>query len=110
MTDFLYANAASRPDGTALVYGDERVSHRDLLDRVERAAAGLAERGIGPGDAVALMLPNGPAFVTAFFAITGLGRDRGADQPRVQGRRARLLLPRLRRPRGDRRRWRPWTA
>ena len=47
VTDFLYANAASRPDGTALVHGDERVSHRDLLDRVERAAAGLAERGSG---------------------------------------------------------------
>jgi long-chain acyl-CoA synthetase len=73
VTEFLYANAASRPDGTALVFGDERISHRDLLDRVERAAAGLTERGIGPGDAVALMLPNGPAFVTAFFAITGLG-------------------------------------
>jgi long-chain acyl-CoA synthetase len=73
VTEFLYANAAARPEGTALVHGDERISHRELLERVERAAAGLAERGIGPGDAVALVLPNGPAFVTAFFAITGLG-------------------------------------
>jgi long-chain acyl-CoA synthetase len=71
--DLLYANAAARPDGTALVHGDERVSHRDLLDRVERTAQGLAARGVGPGDAVAVVLPNGPAFVTAFFAITGLG-------------------------------------
>jgi long-chain acyl-CoA synthetase len=71
--DFLYANAASRPAGTALVHGDERISRRDLLDRVERLAHGLAARGIGPGDAVALLLPNGPAFVTAFFAVAGLG-------------------------------------
>jgi long-chain acyl-CoA synthetase len=73
IADLLYANAAARPDGTALVHGDERVTHRDLLDRVERAAQGLAARGVGCGDAVALVLPNGPAFVTAFFAVTGLG-------------------------------------
>jgi long-chain acyl-CoA synthetase len=71
--DFLYANAASRPAGTALVHRDERVTHSDLLDRVERCAEGLAARGVGPGDAVAVLLPNGPAFVTAFFALTGLG-------------------------------------
>jgi long-chain acyl-CoA synthetase len=73
VTTFLNANAASRPTATALVHGGERVSHRDLLERVERCAQGLAARGVGPGDAVALLLPNGPAFVTAFFAVTGLG-------------------------------------
>jgi long-chain acyl-CoA synthetase len=73
VTAFLYANAQSRPAHAALVHGNERVGHADLLDRVERLAHGLAVRGIGPGDAVALVLPNGPAFVTAFFAVTGLG-------------------------------------
>ena len=73
VTDLLYANAESRPEHTALVHGSERVSHAELLDRVERVAHGLAARGIGPGDAVALLLPDGPAFVTAFFAVTGLG-------------------------------------
>jgi long-chain acyl-CoA synthetase len=73
VTVFLYANAQSRPAHAALVHGNERLNHADLLERVERLAHGLAARGIGPGDAVALRLPNGPAFVTAFFAITGLG-------------------------------------
>jgi long-chain acyl-CoA synthetase len=73
VTAFLYANAQSRPAHAALVRGNERVSHADLLDRVERLAHGLAARGIRPGDAVALVLPNGLAFVTAFFAVTGLG-------------------------------------
>jgi long-chain acyl-CoA synthetase len=73
VTVFLYANAQSRPAHPALIHGDERLDHADLLDRVERLAHGLAARGIGPGDAIALLLPNGPAFVTAFFAITGLG-------------------------------------
>ena len=55
------------------MHADERISHAELLERVERVAHGLAARGIGPGDAVAVILPNGPAFVTAFLAITGLG-------------------------------------
>jgi long-chain acyl-CoA synthetase len=73
VTDLLYANAESRPEHAALVHASERISHADLLDRVERLAQGLAARGIGPGDAVALVLPDGPAFAAAFFAVTGLG-------------------------------------
>ncbi len=73
VTGFLYANAEARPEHVALVHGDERVTHAELLERVERLAGSLAAGGVEPGDAVALLLPNGPAFVTAFFAVTGLG-------------------------------------
>ena len=73
LTRYLYANAGYRPDGEALVHGDRRISHAELLERVERAAEGLRQRGISSGDAVALVLPNGPAFVTGFLAITALG-------------------------------------
>ena len=73
LTRYLYANAGFRPDREALVFGERRITHGELLERVERAAEGLRQRGIGSGDAVALVLPNGPAFVTAFLAVTGIG-------------------------------------
>jgi long-chain acyl-CoA synthetase len=73
LTRFLYANAGYRPNDDAIVYGDERVSHAELLERVERLAAALEARGVRAGDAVAVILPNGPAFVTAFLAVGGLG-------------------------------------
>jgi long-chain acyl-CoA synthetase len=73
LLELLYGSAASRPDGLALVYREERVTHAQLVDRVERLAAGLAEEGIGAGDAVALVLPNDPDFVTAYHAIAALG-------------------------------------
>jgi long-chain acyl-CoA synthetase len=73
LVELLYQNASSRPDDAALVYRDERVSHAELIDRVERLAAGLAAEGIGPGDAVALLLPNDPTFVASYYAISGLG-------------------------------------
>ena len=70
---FLYANAARRPDHDALVHGEQRIGHAELLDRVERTAHGLADHGVSAGDAVAVVLPNGPDFVISFFAIAGLG-------------------------------------
>ncbi len=73
LMDLLYENASARPDDVAIVYRDERVTHGDLVERVERLAQGLAAQGIEPGDAVALLLPNDPSFIASYFAITGLG-------------------------------------
>jgi long-chain acyl-CoA synthetase len=73
LMELLYAQADERPDHTALVYGEERVAYADLVERIERLASGLAQRGIGPGDAVGLVLRDDPWFVTSFHAITALG-------------------------------------
>lgn len=69
----LYQQVASRPDHCAIVYGDERISYGELVERVERLASGLAERGVGAGDAVAVALRDDPWFVTCFHAIAALG-------------------------------------
>ncbi|MET0306945.1 MAG: class I adenylate-forming enzyme family protein [Solirubrobacterales bacterium] len=69
----LYEQAEANPGQTALVYRDERISYAELVDRIERIAAGLAQRGIGPGDAVGLALRDDPWFVTCFHAIAALG-------------------------------------
>ena len=71
--ELLYAQAETRPDHTAVVYAGERVSFADLVEQIERLAQGLAEQGVGPGDAVALVLRDDPWFVTAFHAVTALG-------------------------------------
>ena len=60
-------------DAPALIYGEETWSYADLLDRSRRAAAALAELGIGRGDKVALWLPNVPAWLTLYFALGRLG-------------------------------------
>ena len=73
MIELLVSAAEAAPDRPAVVRGDERVTYSELLDKTERLAAGLAASGIGPGDPVAVLLPNTAAFVTSFFAIGGLG-------------------------------------
>ncbi len=73
MMRYLYEHAEVRPDHIAVVFEDERISFAELVERIERLAAGLADRGIGPGDAVALLLPNDPTFIVSWHAVTALG-------------------------------------
>ncbi len=56
-----------------LVHGDARMGWSELRERADRLAQGLASLGLGPGDPVALVLPNVPAFAISFFAIARLG-------------------------------------
>ena len=44
-------------------------TYRELGEQVERAAEGLRRLGVGAGDRVALVLPNCPQHVVAFYAI-----------------------------------------
>jgi 1-acyl-sn-glycerol-3-phosphate acyltransferase len=57
-----------------LLRGDERsteeaISYGRLRDEAAAVAGGLRERGVGPGDTVALMLPTGLDFLRSFYGI-----------------------------------------
>lgn len=71
--DVLRRNAQLRPDATALVFEGERLSHRDLLGRAECLASGLAARGIGHGDRVAVVAQNRPEMLDLLAAAARLG-------------------------------------
>jgi long-chain acyl-CoA synthetase len=73
VVQMLAAPAQELPGHAAVVHGDERISHAELADRVARLAHGLAARGVGAGDPVALVMRDTPAFVTSFMAVAGLG-------------------------------------
>lgn len=52
---------------------EEIWSFAELCDVSARLAAGLARRGISRGDGVALIAPNSPEWIVAFWAIIGAG-------------------------------------
>lgn len=61
------------PDAPALLHGDRTVSFLELTESARRAAQGLADLGVGPGDRVALWLPNVPAYPILYLACIRLG-------------------------------------
>jgi long-chain acyl-CoA synthetase len=69
----LSETARRSPDKTVTILGDSRMSYGELDDLSGRLAAGLAASGIGPGDPVALQLPNIPQFLIAYFGILKAG-------------------------------------
>jgi len=73
LTRLLDDAAAEFPSAVAITAGAARVRYAELLDRVNRLAGGLAGLGVGHGDRVALVLPNCPQYVEAFFAVLRLG-------------------------------------
>ena len=58
---------------TALEFFGATTSYRELGTPISRAAAGLKKLGVKPGDRVALVLPNCPQHVVAFYAALRLG-------------------------------------
>lgn len=70
----LLDDAAGRfPRRTAVVFLGRTITYRHLLHLVDRAAAALAEIGVRRGDRVALILPNCPQQIIAFYATLRLG-------------------------------------
>jgi len=65
--------ARLHPDRLALICEGERLSWQTLLAMSTRLAVGLAVRGVGPGDRVAMLLGNRNEFVITLFAIARLG-------------------------------------
>ncbi|MHA7176328.1 long-chain-fatty-acid--CoA ligase [Arthrobacter sp. Sr24] len=57
----------------AMEFFARRTSYRDLGEQVARAAEGLRKLGVRAGDRVALILPNCPQHVVAFYAVLRLG-------------------------------------
>lgn len=65
--------AVQTPDAPALLHGDRTISFLELTESARRAAQGLADLGVGPGDRVALWLPNVPAYPILYLACIRLG-------------------------------------
>jgi len=69
----LEASARTHPEAPALAWFGRKISYAALLREVERCSAALAGMGVGKGDRVALIMPNCPQYVIAFYATARLG-------------------------------------
>nr|WP_210278675.1 acyl-CoA synthetase [Microvirga flocculans] len=70
---FLERAASVHPDRIAIVHGPLKRSYRDFYARARRLASALAQRGIGRGDTVSVMLPNTPAMLECHYGVPMTG-------------------------------------
>ncbi|OFE18334.1 long-chain fatty acid--CoA ligase [Humibacillus sp. DSM 29435] len=73
LTDQLDATVARWPDRRALDFLGAGTTWAEFGERVNRVAEGLRRLGVSAGDSVALIMPNCPQNVIAFFAVLRLG-------------------------------------
>jgi long-chain acyl-CoA synthetase len=73
LTALLDDAANAFPDRPAITYFGRSLTYRELREQVDRFAGVLAGLGVGRADRVALVLPNCPQNVIAFFAALRLG-------------------------------------
>lgn len=73
LSDLVRQAAARAPQKPALLHLDRQLSWSELDARVDRVAAGLRGLGLDPGDRVALVLGNTPAFPISYFAVLRSG-------------------------------------
>ncbi|MEU6375591.1 amino acid adenylation domain-containing protein [Streptomyces sp. NPDC046909] len=88
-----FERAAERPDAPALLWATEgTLSYGELADRALRVAADLVERGVRPGDTVAVSFPKGPDQITAVLGVLAAGAAYvpiGVEQPKARRERIR---------------------
>jgi acyl-CoA synthetase (AMP-forming)/AMP-acid ligase II len=72
---FVLANAGSMADNPALIDGPtgRTLTFGQLAGGVQRVAAGLAARGFGKGDVLAIHSPNLPEYALAFYGTAAAG-------------------------------------
>ena len=92
LTDFLASAVARFPQRPATYFAGHTLTYSELDAQVAAAAGALREMGVRPGDRVALLLPNCPQHVVAFFAILRLGAVVVEHNPRYTAHELTPLL------------------
>ena len=73
LSDLIGSSVAEFADHAALEFFGRETSYAELGEQIDRAAEGLRKLGMRKGDPVALIMPNCPQHVVAFYAILRLG-------------------------------------
>ena len=69
----LAEGARRYPDKVAVIDAGTRVTYHELWQQARSYAAGLRELGIGPGDTVAMLIPNVLDFPRVYYAALAVG-------------------------------------
>ncbi|KTS65144.1 long-chain fatty acid--CoA ligase [Microbacterium testaceum] len=73
LVDIVDASARDYPDAPALQFFGRETTYAEMSAEIARVAGALAAHGVRAGDPVAIVLPNCPQHIVAFYAVLRLG-------------------------------------
>ena len=73
LSRWLVRAAAETPDAPAIAGDGQDLTYAELAARVAALAGGLKTLGLGPGDVVAVQLPNRAEYLVSYLAICAIG-------------------------------------
>jgi long-chain acyl-CoA synthetase len=73
LVDMMASSVELYGEKVALDFFGATTTYRELGEQIDRAANGLRSLGVTRGDRVALVLPNCPQHIVAFYAVLRLG-------------------------------------
>src|SRR5438105_15014868 len=73
LSEIVAWGAKEYPGNIALIFRDQATTYGEMAVAVQRLAAGFLSVGLTAGDKIALLLPNCPPFVYAYYAAAQIG-------------------------------------
>ncbi|MEA1962053.1 MAG: class I adenylate-forming enzyme family protein [Bacillota bacterium] len=66
-------HAEKRPKSIAYIFMDQVITYEQFNEMIKRVANSMIDLGLRPGDKIATLLPQSPAFSTLFMAASTMG-------------------------------------
>lgn len=73
MVDMVVQSAEKWPDNVAYIYYGHKVSYKNFVKKIEKAAKALKNYGVKEGDRVTICMPNTPEGITMVYAVNMVG-------------------------------------
>ena len=73
MVDLIMQSAEKWPDNIAYTYYGHKVSYKNFIRKIEKAARALKNYGVKEGDRVTICMPNTPEGITMVYAVNMVG-------------------------------------
>ncbi|NDI33880.1 long-chain-fatty-acid--CoA ligase [Chengkuizengella sediminis] len=73
VSDFLKNSTEQFPNHNAIYYFGTKITYSELIKQAYKFANLLKEKGVKPGDRVAIMLPNIPQYIYCYYGVLFMG-------------------------------------
>lgn len=73
IVDMIMQSAEKWPDNTAYIYYGHKVTFKNFVKKIEKAARALKNYGVKEGDRVTICMPNTPEGITMVYAVNMVG-------------------------------------